>query len=92
MFVSRGGGNNYREFGGLNNHFVDPQFNDPANPPVTEESLKAIKNPASLVNKYMPKDGSPAVGKGKDVPWAKQDYNGNAFANPRSLGAFERKR
>jgi hypothetical protein len=44
------------------------------------------------MGKYSLKDGSPAIGVGKDYPFAKQDHNDKAFANPRSLGALEKSR
>ena len=80
---------NFNEFGVSENHFVDPQFNDPANPPLTEERLRAI-NPSAMRTKFMLKEGSPAAGVGRDYPFAKEDHNSVPFANPRSLGALEK--
>ena len=80
---------NLNEFEVSSNRFIDPQFYDPANLPLTEESLKALTPPV-LRTKLLLKDDSPAVGTGIDYPFAKEDHNRNPFANPRSLGAIEK--
>jgi len=79
---------NFNDFGVSDNRFTDPQFTDPADPPLTEEGLRAI-NPAMIKTKFMLQEGSPAAGIGMEYPFAKEDYNSRPFTVPRSLGAME---